>query len=57
MADNIARSLSDAAARNAKPQAKPYKLADGGGLFLLILAGVLVTLGGLWMWRLIKVEV
>ena len=23
----------------------------------LILAGVLVTLGGLWMWRLIKVEV
>jgi Flp pilus assembly protein TadB len=27
------------------------------GLFLLVLAGTLVTLGGLWMWRLIKVEV
>jgi tight adherence protein B len=29
----------------------------GGGLFLLAVAGVLVTLGSLWMWRLIKVEV
>src|SRR6267154_2375525 len=29
-------SLSDAKARNAKPKAKPYKIADGEGLFLLI---------------------
>jgi integrase len=29
-------SLSDAAIRNAKPKAKPYKLADGDGLFLLV---------------------
>jgi integrase len=29
-------SLSDAKARNAKPRAKPYKISDGGGLFLLI---------------------
>jgi integrase len=29
-------SLSDAKARNAKPKAKPYKISDGGGLFLLI---------------------
>ena len=29
-------SLSDAKARNAKPRAKPYKIADGDGLFLLI---------------------
>jgi integrase len=28
--------LSDLAIRNAKPGAKPYKLADGGGLHLLI---------------------
>jgi integrase len=29
-------SLSDAKARNAKPRTKPYKIADGEGLFLLI---------------------
>lgn len=28
--------LSDKAIRQAKPKSKPYKLADGGGLFLLI---------------------
>lgn len=31
------KSLSDATARNAKPKCKPYKLADGDGLFLLIM--------------------
>lgn len=36
MADNIARSLTDAAVRNAKPGPKPYKMTDGGGLFLLV---------------------
>ena len=29
-------SLSDAKVRNAKPRTKPYKMADGEGLFLLI---------------------
>jgi integrase len=29
-------ALSDAKVRNAKPQAKPYKIADGEGLFLLV---------------------
>jgi hypothetical protein len=29
-------SLSDAKARNAKPGAKPYKISDGEGLFLLV---------------------
>jgi hypothetical protein len=28
--------LSDAKVRSAKPAAKPYKLFDGGGLFLLV---------------------
>jgi integrase len=28
--------LSDAKARNAKPRSKPYKIADGDGLFLLV---------------------
>ena len=28
--------LTDTAVRQAKPRAKPYKLADGGGLFLLV---------------------
>jgi hypothetical protein len=28
--------LSDVAIRKAKPAAKPYKLADGGGLYLLL---------------------
>jgi integrase len=30
-------SLSDAKVRNAKPRIKPYKIADGEGLFLLIM--------------------
>ncbi len=29
-------SLTDAKVRNAKPRAKPYKIADGEGLFLLV---------------------
>lgn len=29
-------SLSDAKVRNAKPKAKPYKISDGGGMFLLV---------------------
>ena len=28
--------LTDVAIRNAKPKTKPYKLADGGGLYLLV---------------------
>lgn len=28
--------LSDPAVRKAKPEAKPYKMADGGGLYLLV---------------------
>src|SRR5580700_1429692 len=28
--------LSDAKIRNAKPQARPYKLSDGEGMFLLV---------------------
>ena len=28
--------LSDTKARNAKPRSKPYKIADGDGLFLLV---------------------
>ena len=30
------QSLSDAKARNAKPKARPYKISDGEGLFLLV---------------------
>jgi len=30
-------SISDAKVRNAKPRAKAYKVADGEGLFLLIM--------------------
>ena len=30
-------SLSDAKARNAKPKTKPYKIADGEGLFLVVM--------------------
>jgi integrase len=37
--------LSDTAIRNAKPQAKPIKLTDGGGLFLIV-----APAGGKW-WR------
>jgi integrase len=36
--------LTDPACRNAKPQAKPYKLADGRGLYLLVTP----TGGRLW---------
>src|SRR4051812_36842227 len=39
-------SLSDAKVRNAKPKPKPYKIADGEGLFLLI------TPSGSKYWRL-----
>ena len=39
-------SLSDAKVRNAKPQAKPYKITDGEGMFLL------VTPSGSKYWRL-----
>ncbi len=38
--------LSDPAVRKAKPEAKPYKMADGGGLYLLVQPH-----GGKW-WRL-----
>lgn len=38
--------LTDPAIKKAKPEAKPYKLSDGGGLFLLVQPG-----GGKW-WRL-----
>jgi len=37
-------ALSDSAIRNAKPGERPYKLFDGGGLFLLVNA----TDGKLW---------
>lgn len=37
--------LSDTAIRTVKPQARPYKLSDGGGLFLLV-----TPAGGKW-WR------
>jgi integrase len=40
------KSLSEAAVRNAKPKDKPYKLADGEGLFLLVLPN------GAKYWRL-----
>ncbi len=39
-------SLTDASCKNAKPKDKPYKAADGKGLFLLVTPG-----GGKW-WRL-----
>jgi integrase len=39
-------SLSDTKVRNAKPRAKPFKIADGEGLFLLI------TPAGSKYWRL-----
>jgi hypothetical protein len=28
--------LTDTACKNAKPGAKPYKMSDGGGLYLLV---------------------
>ncbi len=39
--------LSDASIRNAKPQEKPYKLADAGGLYLLVNP----TGSRLWYWK------
>ena len=42
----MATSLSDAKVHNAKPKNKPYKIADGDGLFLLI------TPAGSKYWRL-----
>lgn len=39
-------ALTDVTARNAKPREKDYKLADGGGLYLL------VTPSGGKLWRL-----
>jgi hypothetical protein len=32
----LATPLTDIQPRTAKPKAKPYKLTDGGGLFLLV---------------------
>ncbi len=29
-------ALTDVAIKNAKPRAKPYKIGDAGGLFLLV---------------------
>lgn len=39
-------ALTDTAIRNAKPREKDYKLADGGGLYLL------VTTAGSRLWRM-----
>lgn len=36
MTDSLSRALSAAAVQNAKPKERPYKLADGGGLFLQV---------------------
>lgn len=36
MADDIPRSLAETKVRQAKPRDADYKLADGGGLFLLV---------------------
>ncbi len=41
-----ARDAPDAAVRNAKPKGKPYKLTDGGNMYLLV-----NTEGGR-LWRL-----
>jgi hypothetical protein len=39
--------LTDVAIRKAAPKAKPYKLADGGGLYLLINPN-----GSKWLFRI-----
>src|SRR6516165_10604861 len=39
-------ALTDTRIRNAKPSVKPYKLSDGGGMYLLI------TSDGARYWRL-----
>ncbi|MFL5254149.1 MAG: integrase arm-type DNA-binding domain-containing protein [Rhodopila sp.] len=36
MNDRFARKLTDASVRNARPKVKPYKMADGGSLYLLV---------------------
>ncbi|MFL5288331.1 MAG: integrase arm-type DNA-binding domain-containing protein [Rhodopila sp.] len=36
MSDRFARKLTDASVRNARPKVKPYKMADGGDLCLLV---------------------
>lgn len=50
----MAKNLTDAAIRAAKPKDKPYKLFDGGGLFLLVTPAKKEKLpqgaGGKW-WR------
>ena len=43
----MARNLSDAKVRNAKPREKAYKLSDGEGLFLLVRPSG----QKLWRWR------
>ncbi len=43
--------LSDAACRNAKPKNASYKLADGGGLFLLVTASTESNPKGSKLWR------
>jgi len=43
--------LSDTAIRQAKPQAKPYKMADEGGLFLLVQPISAKLPGGSKLWR------
>ena len=42
----MAKKLTDTAVRTAKPREKPYKMADGDGLY------VLVNPGGGKLWRL-----
>ena len=42
----MAKKLTDTAIRTAKPKEKPYKMADGDGLY------VLVNPGGGKLWRL-----
>jgi hypothetical protein len=38
--------LTDTAVRQAKPQDKPRKMADGGGLYLLV-----NQVGKYWRWK------
>jgi len=45
MSDTFSRSLSDSTIRNAKPKARAFKLADGGGLYLEVMPG------GSKLWR------
>ncbi len=43
--------LSDATCRNAKPKNAAYKLADGGGLFLLVTVSTESNPKGSKLWR------